>query len=65
MCDCQKVNLTPVAKSDAVEVKRCPCGKYVIVTNQEERPASETEAALADMITSLVRLKLPTSRQYY
>lgn len=48
-----------VAKSNELTLTRCACGRYWLEQNGSSRVATETEQAIADIVTALARLKLP------
>ena len=61
MCNSGSCHLTSkrgIAKSDRIVVERCACGQYWLTTAGAQRVATADEAALVQVIESLVRLKL-------
>lgn len=61
VCDCPGVEIRHIAQSDKCILTRCSCGQYWIQLDIDptSRPASPAEAALAEMVAALARLKLP------
>lgn len=65
MCNnenCHLASRTGIAKSNRITVERCGCGQYWLTTTGTVRVATADERALAEVIESLVRLKLPGAR---
>lgn len=65
MCNnenCHLASKTGIAKSNYIIVERCGCGQYWLTTAEAVRVATADERALAEVIESLVRLKLPGAR---
>lgn len=66
ICECPPDQLRQIAQSDRCTLHRCAaCGTYWIRADIDEqsRPAIGGEIALAEMVTALARLKLPTATQ--
>ncbi len=61
MCDqCKLANRRNIASSEKIMIHRCKCGQYwLVLPNQESGwQANDTELALIEIVTSLVRIKL-------
>lgn len=59
-CDrCPLVDKKNLAKSNNVAVQRCQCGEYFLTNSEGTHQATGDEKALAEMVESLIKLKLP------
>jgi len=63
ICECPPSQVRPVTQSNRCRLLRCTCGQYWLQLDIDPaaRPATEAEAALAEMVSALVRIKLPVS----
>ena len=56
---CQVADKKQVAKSNLITVQLCGCGEYFLTTDQGTHKATGDEKALAEMVNSLIKLKMP------